>query len=1266
MKIKKRMLALVLAVFLVLPLSGMGVLAALPPKYVGNDFRNGTTGSQPSITAMMFGADIPWKIEEFPSKEEKSLMISTENGGTSWYTDLTKTYKSNFVAETSIAYRGGLNSFKRIFTVDGPDGSYMVFFTLDSVGQLRFFNGEILTTVQEGIFTDITLMVDFKAKTASAKINGKTRVMDVPLGNDDFKWATNTRIQMADISGTDEKFYISYFRTYQAEGSMYIDPNDSSSNMPGGGTSKVTIKSITDDMVNERMRDYIFLTTKTGKALVNNEVKYVDEENKNVAPKIVKGRTLVPLRFVAESLGSQVNYNDITRDAEISFGGKTLVFNPSNSFYTNDGVSTKLDVPPVVENGRMLVPLRAVSEGLGKEVFYDKCGYIIIGDKASEFSLDNEKDKKILDKAVKPLFYESPTSEEVISLLKEKNPNNEHPRLFVRSEDIENIKEKVKSDELCAKWASNIITYADSMLNADPIPYIFSEEGPHLYSQGVAMERIEPLGFAYLLTGDKKYAEAAISNAMRMCDTSVFKDWHSYHALDFSETTYIVGLAFDWCYDVLTEEQKTTLKDSIIRNGLKEVLRDLNDDPTRERTWHWSSPNSTAYPQNWVAVCCGSNNLAALAIGDEPGAEEIAGDVISKGLVPIKDLLGEFAPDGAWFEGPSYWEYSMKYLVQTAASFDTALGTDFGLTNSPAYSEGPYYMIGNAGPAGCFNMNDCAQDLVDTPDFFWISDKLHDPALTKYRLNFVSSSNSDFRNLIWYNTEYANDSTPIAEDGMWREFMIASGRTGYDNNDLYVAIHGGEDGRNIGDLDYGEFIIDMFGKRWAKELGIEHANYVYGRQGERWDYYRSSGEGHNILVFNPDGGREQNKEAICPINVFKHNEYSMFAVTDLTEAYSVRDAESVVRGMYMNKADCSVMIQDEFKMKNPSEVYWFMHTDADVEIADDGRSAILTLEGNKMGVSVIGSDKFKFSVSPSVPMEMYEVPDDTESDDSNVNRLCLRASDVTEEKFAVKIYPLAGDEKSLTIEGNCTPISDWTLVDDSKLPKLTSLTVNGVSANTDEIKSLYSADIKFDKFIKASLEGVDVKAEGDGEVKIVPMTDDNRAAKIYITKDGVSRVFVVTVTNLSEKSIDFEQRKPDYVTRTEPAGLTELKIKSANAVVTEAGMIPENAIDGDFSTRWTNQTRGDQIVFDLGSVQDVSAFGIAFFFGNERSTYYRAAISEDGKDWTLIGNLKSSGTTLDLEVYKFAPQKARYLKLAGFGNTEGSDWFNIAEVRLYK
>ena len=91
----------------------------------------------------------------------------------------------------------------------------MVFFTLDSVGQLRFFNGEILTTVQEGIFTDITLMVDFKAKTASAKINGKTRVMDVPLGNDDFKWATNTRIQMADISGTDEKFYISYFRTYQ-------------------------------------------------------------------------------------------------------------------------------------------------------------------------------------------------------------------------------------------------------------------------------------------------------------------------------------------------------------------------------------------------------------------------------------------------------------------------------------------------------------------------------------------------------------------------------------------------------------------------------------------------------------------------------------------------------------------------------------------------------------------------------------------------------------------------------------------------------------------------------------------------------------------------------------------------------------------------------------------------------------------------------------------------------------------------------------------
>lgn len=84
-----------------------------------------------------------------------------------------------------------------------------------------------------------------------------------------------------------------------------------------------------------------------------------------------KGRTLVPLRFIGESLGAQVTWNGKTKQATIKLGGSTLVVTVGSKVAYVDKELTTLDVPAVVVGGRTFVPIRFVSESLGAVVDYD-------------------------------------------------------------------------------------------------------------------------------------------------------------------------------------------------------------------------------------------------------------------------------------------------------------------------------------------------------------------------------------------------------------------------------------------------------------------------------------------------------------------------------------------------------------------------------------------------------------------------------------------------------------------------------------------------------------------------------------------------------------------------------------------------------------------------------------------------------------------------------------------------------------------------------
>ena len=93
----------------------------------------------------------------------------------------------------------------------------------------------------------------------------------------------------------------------------------------------------------------------------------------DVAPKIVKERTMLPSRFVAELLGAKVVWEE-TRKGRVTItkGDVVIVINIGESVAAVNGKETELDSPAFIENDRTYTPIRFISERLGASVEWDE------------------------------------------------------------------------------------------------------------------------------------------------------------------------------------------------------------------------------------------------------------------------------------------------------------------------------------------------------------------------------------------------------------------------------------------------------------------------------------------------------------------------------------------------------------------------------------------------------------------------------------------------------------------------------------------------------------------------------------------------------------------------------------------------------------------------------------------------------------------------------------------------------------------------------
>jgi hypothetical protein len=121
------------------------------------------------------------------------------------------------------------------------------------------------------------------------------------------------------------------------------------------------VGSIAINYVEDLVRLNIGLDTYT----ITDTADNVDDITMDVLPIIQENRTLLPVRFMAYALGASVNWNEETSEVTLGLNGTNLTFAIGETV-------AGMDIPAQIINDRTMVPLRFISEFFGANVEWDE------------------------------------------------------------------------------------------------------------------------------------------------------------------------------------------------------------------------------------------------------------------------------------------------------------------------------------------------------------------------------------------------------------------------------------------------------------------------------------------------------------------------------------------------------------------------------------------------------------------------------------------------------------------------------------------------------------------------------------------------------------------------------------------------------------------------------------------------------------------------------------------------------------------------------
>ncbi len=158
----------------------------------------------------------------------------------------------------------------------------------------------------------------------------------------------------------------------------------------GAGTAEIILNSFdtAEAELKSKFGNSVALLVDVPMARLGSKYAMIDSANAEVRPFVLNDRTLVPVRFIAEAFGAKVDFEESTGKITATVGATKVEMTLGSDIMKINGTEKKLDVAANTYNDRTFIPLRAMVEAVGKQVFWDDRGLIIISDGAAITATD--------------------------------------------------------------------------------------------------------------------------------------------------------------------------------------------------------------------------------------------------------------------------------------------------------------------------------------------------------------------------------------------------------------------------------------------------------------------------------------------------------------------------------------------------------------------------------------------------------------------------------------------------------------------------------------------------------------------------------------------------------------------------------------------------------------------------------------------------------------------------------------------------------------
>jgi hypothetical protein len=445
------------------------------------------------------------------------------------------------------------------------------------------------------------------------------------------------------------------------------------------------------------------------------------------------------------------------------------------------------------------------------------------------------------------------------------------------------------------------------------------------------------------------------SELLAVCN---FADWNTQHFLDVAEMSFAVALAIDWTGEFLPKSTVQLAKKSRVEKGIKPSYNEGG-----ERMFWINSTN------NWNSVCHGGMVAASLVVADiEP---ELAAKTIARALDKLPNSLNDYAPDGIYPEGPTYWGYGTSYAVVAANTLTTALGSDFGISKSPGFMESADFFLHVTAPSGYFFNFADSWDKKDGEDSVlraWFAAKTGDGLYFDKNFFEIPEEAGRFAGpgLVWL-AQYSQrkvSELPLNWHGNGANPLAVFRGDKADPGQFFLAVKGGKANLSHGNMDAGTFVFELDGVRWVTDPGNQSyypLNRIgfklsdHSQDGERWTLLTKKNQGHSTITVNDARFLVDGQATITE---FKNSSTPELTI-DMTPLYG-NNLNSLKRRVVM-ESNQSVLIEDRIEINNSTKtITWGLMTQAEVQPTKTG--AIFKQDGKSLKLEILSQPGLSVSV----------------------------------------------------------------------------------------------------------------------------------------------------------------------------------------------------------------------------------------------------------------------------------------------------------------